>query len=105
MKKHELKHQHGDVLLKEIQELPKGAEPISGKTILAYGEITGHMHQIVSPHAKMFQKKHRRYLKVLKPVKLKHEEHGSQTILPGIYFVDKVRQYDHLSEAIKPVYD
>lgn len=42
-----LQFRQGDVLIERIAKLPKelkAADPIQGKTILAYGEVTGHHH-------------------------------------------------------------
>lgn len=40
-------YRHGDVFLNRIDAIPDGAKPVpsdNGRTILAYGEVTGHAH-------------------------------------------------------------
>ncbi len=99
----------GDVLLHPIKELPKDAlldNPI-GDIILAEGEVTGHAHRIRKWKNKVesFRLNDSRYLRVLKPVPIDHEEHGTHDITtkvlqPGLYevrlqtevWLDEVRQ-------------
>jgi hypothetical protein len=47
----------------------------------------------------------RYYLKFYKPVQLTHEEHKTLIIEPGIYKVDREREYDYFEEEINSVVD
>jgi len=71
--------------------IPKNAKRLDGPVILAYGEVTGHMHQIALPDEQHTKKVcywdagAERFLQVLETVALTHEEHGPITLEPGIY--------------------
>jgi hypothetical protein len=70
----------GDVCLIPVAALPKGAIAVAQKdarVVLAYGEVTGH----------------ERFLQVLEPVTLRHEEHTHKVIPPGIYHLPKQMEY------------
>ena len=41
--------QQGDVILKKINELPKGKIKLTKRDILAEGELTGHCHTLIAP--------------------------------------------------------
>jgi len=101
--------QQGDVLLKQIDSLPKDInkkELDKGHIILAYGEVTGHAHRIKDTVNSMFYEKDgKSYLKVTKPVDLTHEEHHTQTIPIGIYEVGIVKEYDYLKDMERAVID
>ena len=42
---------------------------------------------------------------VKQPVKVKHEEHKSFTIMPGSYEIDRVKEFDPWEEEIRRVQD
>ena len=108
----------GDVLLKEIVRPPTiVGTPIAadmGRLILAYGEVTGHAHEVtldvasaggaadLSP-ALFVEDNGRRLLYVNAPCALVHQEHGAIALLPGCYEV--VRQREYSPEAIWPIAD
>ena len=80
----------GDVLLQSVASVPKGAKLLQGPVILAYGEVTGHMHQIVLDESQREKVRYwdagaERFLQVIETVALTHEEHGPITLAPGIY--------------------
>ena len=111
----------GDVLLTPVSALPKGCAEVpldKGRIVLAYGEVTGHAHAIADhaqerateiaeaaiARAKLWQLPNgERYLEVLEPVTLKHEEHTQHTIAPGIYQVP--RQMEYSPAALRRVED
>lgn len=99
----------GDVFLEKIDiKLPKSIELIekdNGRTILAYGEVTGHAHAIKSDSVKYYKDKKttKLYLVVDNIAKLQHEEHDEIVLKPGIYEV--VRQREYTPEAIRYVAD
>lgn len=106
----------GDVCLKPVAALPAGCTevPMDGdRIVLAYGEVTGHAHAIadhgVTPmsaeaaseiaeaaiaRARLLRAPTgERYLQVIAPVTLRHEEHTAHTIAPGIYHLPTQVEY------------
>ena len=92
----------GDVLLTPIQSLPSGAvdiTPPDGRVVLAHGEVTGHAHAIyergteAAPTVRLWSAGVERFLQVLAPVGLKHEEHRHPTLPPGIYRLPAQMEY------------
>lgn len=79
-----MKHfRQGDVLILEVSSIPTKAEdktPKGASVILAYGEVTGHCHQIQESHGvRIFEHEGSRWIRVPKGGKgpLMHEEHGT----------------------------
>ena len=100
--------QQGDVLLKIIKEIPKGATEVKRKNeaiVLAEGEATGHAHRIMDIDAMFFEKDGKFYLKNDKAVTLTHEEHKPLVIEPGIWEVGQVKEKDWLSGMTRTVAD
>lgn len=94
----------GDVGIQRVTKKPSGLKPIPtdrGRVILAYGEQTGHAHQVVAmmhhaepPCALMEDPETgKRYLFVDRPCSLVHEEHGPIALAPGCYEVIRQREY------------
>ena len=55
----------GDVPLYSISQIPEGLKPIpkvSGSTVLAFGEFTGHTHRIVEDNVELFGDRELSYL-------------------------------------------
>jgi len=101
-------YQHGDVILKRIENIPQGIkkESINNRIVLADGENTGHAHAISeTKKAELFKDGSIIYLKVDQPVKLKHEEHKTIIIEPGNYEIDRVKEYDPFEKEIRRVPD
>lgn len=101
--------QQGDVNLKEVESIPKGAKlktPDKGKWVLAYGEVSFHAHAIEQiEDCDLYERNGTLYLSVRGPVQLTHEEHHTQTIEPGQYEIGIVREYDYLADMERPVVD
>lgn len=101
--------QQGDVLLERIDALPDGLKKVAPKArgyVLAEGEVTGHAHVLDEiDNVEMFEKDGRFYVNVKKESKLTHEEHGTHIVIPGIYRVGGVREYDHFGEEVRAVKD
>lgn len=98
---------HGDVRIFRISELPEGLVPFE-TSALAEGELTGHAHRmeqrpgtqvLVDPKTKV------RYLKVVEPSALTHEEHHTRVVPPGIYRIGIVREADHIEGVVRRVAD
>ena len=101
----------GDVLLVATDKRPSAtakAVTDNGRVILAYGEVTGHAHQVVAgpteplitdhdpvPAMELFEETDgTRLLVVKRDALLKHEEHGPITLAPGGYEVIRQREYE-----------
>ncbi len=97
MKKIKL-YRQGDVNLLPVNNIDlSSAEQVKSNikntTVLAYGEVTGHFHGIPSSHAKQFRLNDKEYVQVLKPTKLRHQEHAPIQLNPGIYEKRIAREY------------
>ncbi len=100
-------YRQGDVLLKKID----GGEYNGKKTksskenriVLAYGEVTGHAHAIYDEGAILTETENQRFLEIVKPLTLDHEEHDSIALEPGFYEVIQQREYS--PERIRKVVD
>jgi len=134
------KYQQGDVLLKEIEQLPDNKKaPYEGdkiellhyedpnKVILALGEATGHHHRfeldklppsvLVKGYGKKSTVKYLTHMKAeggreSEYIEIKggqatlyHEEHNPIEIPSGAYEVSIVREFDHLSQTTRRVWD
>ena len=94
-------YRHGDVFVKEIDEITQDAKPREG-LVLAYGEVTGHKHQLDA--GEMFETKDGKlYFRLNKKGKLRHEEHLTITLPKGNYEV--IRQREYTPKAIRRVAD
>jgi hypothetical protein len=76
-----LQYRQGDVFLQRVKEAEVGAEVPreGGAVVLAFGEVTGHAHAIREDGAVLYDGKTAntdRFLRVLRPVNLTHEEHS-----------------------------
>jgi hypothetical protein len=86
----------GDVILKRIKSVPEEAkEEKVKKIVLAYGEVTGHSHQIAEGKARLFKYDEKTYLSVTSPyAALKHEEHREIQLPEGDYEVVIQKNYE-----------
>ena len=97
--------QQGDVLLRRAQAtLGTRVARTERGYVLAYGEVTGHAH-VIMEEVELYEHDGKLYLKTDVAVPLRHEEHRALEIPPGIWEVDRVREYDYLTEAIERVRD
>lgn len=105
-------YRHGDILVKNIKELPTDLKKLGKfkEFILAHGE-SGHSHRLqvldrVATDFCVYQDKNGNYILDMKSDgKLTHEEHKEITIKKGIYFVGHEREFDAFSDEIKRVRD
>lgn len=101
--------QQGDVLIKSIADFPEGLIRVKsqgGRLILAEGEATGHVHAIAeAPSIELFEKDDILYLKNSIKALVEHEEHGEVVVPPGLWEIDKVKEYDHFDEESRRVSD
>jgi hypothetical protein len=100
----------GDVLLRQVNSVPKGAKPVpmpagQKRIVLAYGEVTGHAHAIHElDKVDVFVKGDgTMYLGVKEEAALQHEEHATITLPPGNY--ERTIQREYSPEEIRNVAD
>jgi len=101
-------YRQGDILIREITELPKNLKKINNP-ILAYGEATGHHHKLVKEREDQFDiledNSGNKYLQLKDPTQLTHQEHKPITIEKGLYFISHEREYDYFAKETKRVVD
>lgn len=90
----------GDVCLIAVTELPADAEDITpkkGRVVLMEGEATGHAHAFYDGGVRLYRGKspnQPRFLKVVRTTALlKHEEHTTAKVPPGIYRIPQQSEY------------
>jgi hypothetical protein len=91
-----MQYRQGDVLLVRVKNLPcarKQVEREKGRIVLAHGEATNHAHVVTDPRARLWENGGNRYLEVVEPAELTHEEHGAIALEPGRYKVIRQREY------------
>lgn len=104
-------YRHGDVLIIRIDKMPEGVKPVpddNGRTILAYGEVTGHAHAIDATVSKLFEDSgvQDKFLQVTAPVALlTHEEHDAIELPCGDYIVRQQRSLDPMALKARTVAD
>jgi len=101
--------QQGDVLITKINKLPKNLVNVKSKRkgyVIAEGEATGHAHVISDiDNCELYEKDGVLFLKTIKPVELKHEEHKPFNIPIGDFEIGIVKEYDHFEEEARNVMD
>lgn len=126
MKRVEAIGRQGDVHFFKIDSFPEGERTIDHqckKGVLAYGEVTGHAHQIIDGSFELFRIMNEACRKVLfldvkKKVVIEHgrekeftgvepdQDYHEKVILdPGKYMTGIVEEVDHLSGVIRKVAD
>lgn len=97
----------GDVFIERVKALPVDLAQRArdkGRIVLAYGEVTGHAHALDATLAELFEDKDGTlYLKLGELGHVRHEEHSTITLEPGLYRVTHQREYS--PEAIRRVAD
>jgi hypothetical protein len=103
-----IQHRQGDVLLFPIDKLPPGLtriQPRNGRLVIAEGEVTGHAHVLEldqeQTNAELWldEKAGVIYARIMAPTPLTHEEHGAQTVQPGIY--QSLPDWDYTPQALR----
>lgn len=101
-------YRHGDVVLVPVQSTEGELVTHKGNYPLAFGEVTGHSHQlrVKNPaNMKVYQKGESLYVVLLEVGTLTHEEHKTIEIEPGTYRRDMEREYDYAMETLRQVVD
>lgn len=94
----------GDVSILKVEKADKDLhfEPLKNGFVVAEGEVSGHHHRLVAERGakvEIAKDENGFYLNVLSgAVKLNHEEHATQTIEKGLYFLGRQYEYDEVSE-------
>lgn len=101
---------HGDVVIKRVKDLPDDFDNMTTepKNCLAYGEATGHAHQLQEGEFELKidpANPKKRYLKIVKPTALRHHEHKEVTLFPGNYKISIQKNYDPFAKKIGDVVD
>lgn len=97
----------GDVFIMAVNAIKGEKQPKDkNKTVLAYGEVTGHSHAIADK-AELYADDTRRFLEVClaKGAALSHEEHATITLPKGIYEVRIQKQWDYMKQLSQQVRD
>jgi hypothetical protein len=103
--------QHGDVIIRGVTKIPKGARRLGrdGCLVVMEGEETGHSHIITGQTADLWTLEKdgvtQLYLEVAEPVTITHEEHKPLEIPTGIYEIGRVKEYDYFKEMERYVVD
>lgn len=97
--------QQGDTLYYP-EKLPEGLEKLN-TNVVQEGEATGHAHRLHGEGFQLFHnpKTKEKFLRLVEPTSLKHEEHKEIKLPPGDYRIGIVREYDHFSEEARQVAD
>jgi hypothetical protein len=99
-------YQQGDVLLFNDSELPKGLTKLETH-VVQEGEHTGHAHRLFEGDYELYENSEtkEKFLKVLTPVALRHEEHKQIDLPPDVYRIGIIKEYDHFEEVVRNVLD
>lgn len=106
MKKQQQQYRQGDVFIERIAKLPSNLKQQQGRIILAYGEVTGHAHEIKNKNtARIYHDENMAtILEVIEALALlEHQEHGTVELEKGIYKIFCQREYS--PEEIRNVAD
>jgi len=97
--------QQGDVLFIPKKGKLKDVE-IKKDKIVAEGEATGHMHQVIDENATVYVNKDGEiYLEAPEGATVTHQEHHQVTVPAGLYDIKIVREYDPLENEVRKVRD
>lgn len=88
----------GDLLFVPIEAVPNGFKPMPGKSVLAYGEVTGHAHRIEGlghDEAAVLENGAGEIVvdARARSLRVPHEEHDA-VVLSGLYRMERQREYD-----------
>lgn len=90
-------NQHGDLLFQKVDEMPKDGKvlKVSPGFVLERGEGV-HTHVLEDVKGvTVVEKDGDIYVRVTEPVRINHEEHGFQTLKPGVYKKQIEREFDY----------
>lgn len=95
----------GDVCLVKTDAVIKGKTKKyeNGKSIIAYGEQSGHAHALLEREANIIESDNIDQVDVKTVAPLTHQEHSALVLLPGKY--DRPLQMEYTPEDLKIVAD
>lgn len=113
---------HGDVNLRRVEGVDLSKMTRLTTNILAYGEVTGHMHALGVTHQNVQEIRDTgkldemgiqlyrdsngtTYAVLEKEVPLSHQEHLTSYVQPGTYQISITREYDPMLQSIQAVRD
>jgi hypothetical protein len=91
----------GDIFFEQV-ESPKGKQK-QIQPVIAYGEVTGHAHRIISPsmdelESYVDENGDIYVLSKQQPIQIGHEEHGQVTLPPNQWMcITRQREYDPIA--------
>ena len=101
MKKHIIKGQYrqGDVLITnptidfDLQQAKKVNQE-NDRTVLEFGEVTGHAHALYDKTSALYEWDGDRLLQTIQSTEIKHEEHSTIQLKPGIKEIRRQTEYN-----------
>lgn len=96
--------QQGDVLIRR-SVIPKTAKRKDGRAVVAYGEVTGHCHEVIGEGVEVYEENGTLYVHAPQGGTIQHEEHKPISLPPGDYQIGIVKEYDHFAEESRNVRD
>jgi hypothetical protein len=99
---HNLQFRQGDLLFIAVETIPGVARKLD-YLVIAEGEATGHMHEILEDSAVLYEDGNVKFLEILAESAVVHPEHKPIVLPPGTYEVRRQREYH--PEAVRRVKD
>lgn len=96
--------QQGDVIGRLVSAIPKKAKK-KDHTVVAYGEVTGHKHEVVGDGVEVYDLDGVLYVSAPHGGRIQHEEHHAIDLPAGNYEIGIVREFDHFKEEARNVAD
>ena len=93
----------GDIFFKVVDQLPQRRMKKKSDNILAYGEVTGHSHQVISPAISEMEMQVDTngdiyVLSEHEDIKIGHDEHSVITLPKGKWIcISRQKEYDPLA--------
>jgi hypothetical protein len=83
----------GDVLLIPTSKIPDGAKLEKKRKTVAYGEVTGHHHDLVGTDVGIYALEDQLFAKVGSDVQITHQEHAALAVDEGLYEIRIQQEY------------
>ena len=96
-------YRHGDLLLRQVDEIPESATQLS-TNIIAHGE-NGNTHKLHGSHQVYETPDNQMLFTAEQDVSLKHQEHNTLKISKGNYVVVHEREYNPFKNIQEEVID
>ena len=102
--RNDIMFRHGDILIREVLEIPVPAVFVAGN-VIAQGEKTGH-HHVLNGLSQIYQMKGEiKYFEAKEDLTLTHQEHDTIKIPVGKYVIEHEREYNALENIVEEVFD